>query len=51
MIRFLKNIKAISEHEIELSSFDINAICFDIDPVKYQNLSIYKYKTQIYLLN
>lgn len=42
MIRFLKNIKAISDHEIDLSSFDINAICFDIDPVKYQNLTIFE---------
>ncbi len=42
MIRFLKNVKAISEHEIDLSSFDINAICFDIDPTKYQNLTIFE---------
>lgn len=42
MIRFLKNVKAISDHEIDLSSFDINAICYDIDPVKYQNLTIFK---------
>ncbi len=42
MIRFLKNVKAISEHEIDLSSFDINAICYDIDPTKYQNLTIFE---------
>lgn len=42
MIRFLKNVKAISEHVIDLSSFDINAICFDIDPTKYQNLTIFE---------
>ena len=39
MIRFLKNIKAASDHEIDLSSFDINAICFDIDVAKYKNAS------------
>lgn len=42
MIRFLKNIKAISEHEIDLSSFEINAICYDIEPDKYQNLTIFE---------
>lgn len=42
MIRFLKNVKAISDHEIDLSSFDINAICYDIDPTKYQNLTIFE---------
>lgn len=39
MIRFLKNIKAASDHDIDLSSFDINAICFDIDVAKYKNAS------------
>jgi len=42
MIRFLKNVKAISDHEIDLSSFDINAICYDIPPAKYQNLTIFQ---------
>lgn len=42
MIRFLKNVKAISDHEIDLSSFDINAICYDIDPTNYQNLIIFE---------
>jgi hypothetical protein len=42
MIRFLKNVKAISDHEIDLSSFDINAICYDISPPKYQNLTIFE---------
>lgn len=42
MIRFLKNVKAISDHEIDLSSFDINAICYDIPPAKYQNLTIFE---------
>lgn len=42
MIRFLKNVKAISDQEIDLSSFDINAICYDIAPTKYQNLSMFE---------
>lgn len=42
MIRFLKNLRANSDHEIDLCSFDINAICYDIDPVKYQNLTIFE---------
>ena len=42
MIRFLKNVKAISDHEIDLSSFDINAICYDIHPSKYQNLAFFE---------
>ena len=37
MIRFIKNVKADSDLDIELSSFDINAICYDISPSKYQN--------------
>lgn len=36
MIRFLKNVKADSSLEIDLSSFDINAICYDIEPWKYR---------------
>src|SRR5262249_8116265 len=39
MIRFIKNIKAASELDIDLSSFDINAICYDIEPSKYNGLS------------
>lgn len=42
MIRFFKNVKAISDHEIDLSSFDINAICYDIHPTKYQSLTFYE---------
>lgn len=41
MIRFLKNTKANSDHEIDLSSFDINAICYDIEVSKYQNINFY----------
>lgn len=38
MIRFLKNIKVDSKQNIDLSSFDINAICYAIDIVEYNNL-------------
>jgi len=48
MIRFLKNTKAISEQEIDLSSFDINAICFDINITEYQYLSFYELVPVIY---
>lgn len=39
MIRFLKTIKAESEVDIDLTSFDISAICYDIDVTKYRYLS------------
>lgn len=39
MIRFLKNVKADSDSEIDLSSFDINAICYDIPANRYQTLT------------
>jgi hypothetical protein len=42
MIRFLKNSKANSDHVIDLSSFDINAICYDIKVSEYQHLSFYE---------
>ena len=48
MIRFLKNIKANSELEIDLSSFDINAICYDINVSEYQNLSFYELVPVLY---
>jgi hypothetical protein len=48
MIRFLKNSKANSNHEIDLSSFDINAICYDIKAYEYQNLSFYELVPVIY---
>lgn len=35
MIRFIKTVKMDSGREIELSSFDINAICYDIETSKY----------------
>lgn len=48
MIRFLKNNKANSDHEIELSSFDINAICYDIDVSLYKSLPFYSLVPVIY---
>lgn len=48
MIRFLKNNKANSAQDIELSSFDINAICYDINVNEYQNLSFYELVPIIY---
>ena len=48
MIRFLKNIKANSDHDIDLSSFDINAICYDIKVSEYQNLSFYELVPVLY---
>lgn len=48
MIRFLKNSKANSDHNIDLSSFDINAICYDIKVAEYQNLSFYELVPVIY---
>lgn len=38
MIRFLKNVKVDSKNSIDLSSFDINAICYNIAPYKYDGL-------------
>lgn len=35
MIRFLKNVRTDSSKKINLSSFDINAVCYDIDMEKY----------------
>lgn len=48
MIRFLKNTKANSNQEIDLNSFDINAVCFDIEVEKYQTLSFYELVPVIY---
>jgi len=49
MIRFLKNIKADSELEIKLSSFDFNAICYDIETYKYSSKNFYELVPIIYL--
>ena len=48
MIRFLKNCKAFCQNEIKLNSFDINAICYDIDKSKYQNSSFIELVPIIY---
>jgi|SRR5690606_9722126 len=48
MIRFLKNVKADSDQEIDLSSFDINAVCYDIAVSRYQTLSFYELVPVIY---
>ena len=48
MIRFLKHIKSDSSYNIKLSSFDLNAICYDIEVSKYQNLSFYELVGIIY---
>ncbi|MCW3808066.1 nucleotidyltransferase domain-containing protein [Plebeiibacterium marinum] len=39
MIRFLKTLKSDADQDIKLSSFDINAILFDIDTKQYHNKS------------
>ena len=41
MIRFLKTVKADSEIDIDLSSFDFNAICYNIKVGDYTNLPYY----------
>lgn len=48
MIRFLKNSKVNSDKNIDLSSFDINAICYDISTSCYKNLSFYELVLVIY---
>ena len=48
MIRFLKNNKSNSDHDIDLSSFDINAICYDINVKDYETLSFYELVPVIY---
>lgn len=42
MIRFLKNIKADSELDIQLTSFDINAICYQINESLYISKNKYE---------
>ncbi|WP_064965868.1 nucleotidyltransferase domain-containing protein [Tenacibaculum ovolyticum] len=48
MIRFLKNVKYFSQIDIKLSSFDINAICYEIDISKYKDKSFYQLVPVIY---
>lgn len=49
MIRFLKNLKAKSSLTIDLSSFDLNAICYDIDTSKYQYATFYQLVPVLYI--
>ena len=49
MIRFLKNIKADSDLEIKLTSFDFNAICYDIKTYKYSSKNFYELVPVLYL--
>lgn len=37
MIRFLKNVRTDSDKTIPLTSFDINAVCYDIPEYEYEN--------------
>lgn len=48
MIRFLKNLKASSDTDIKLSSFDITALCYDIDVKKYQSQTFYQLVPVLY---
>lgn len=36
MIRFLKNVRTDASVNIDLTSFDINAICYDINTEEYR---------------
>lgn len=47
MIRFLKNVRTDSDRMIDLSSFEINAICYNISTSEYINS---EYKQLVYLL-
>ena len=47
MIRFLKNVRTDSEQKIDLTSFDINAICYSIPIADYYNLD---YRGIVHLL-
>lgn len=38
MIRFLKNVRTDSDIEIDLSSFEINAVCYSIPVAEYKNM-------------
>lgn len=47
LIRFLKNVRSDSDKKIDLTSFDINAICYDIPISEYQNMD---YKQMVGLI-
>ncbi len=38
MIRFLKNVRTDSDKKIDLTSFEINAVCYSIPPDSYRNM-------------
>lgn len=48
MIRFIKNVKADSEYKIDLSSFDITSICYDIPINFYFDKSYFELVAVIY---
>lgn len=48
LIRFMKNVKAELDQDIDLSSFDINAICYDIDTSEYSDKSFIELVPVIY---
>lgn len=48
MIRFLKHCKSESNYQIGLSSFDINAICYDIKSDIYKDLPFFELVLVIY---
>lgn len=47
MIRFLKNVRTDADEKIELTSFEINAICYSIPTTEYSTMS---YLDMVYLL-
>ena len=47
MIRFLKNVRSDSGVKIDLSSFEINAVCYSIPVDSYRNMY---YLDMVYLL-
>ncbi len=49
MIRFLKNVKSNSSLEIKLTSFDFNAICYDIETYEYSSKNFYELVPVLYL--
>lgn len=49
MIRFLKTLKADSDAKIDLNSFDINAICYDIKTDKYSSANYLELVVVLYI--
>ena len=47
MIRFLKNVRTDADANIELTSFEINAICYSIPTERYSSMY---YLDMVYLL-